>query len=128
MSNKKLSASIEDYLETIYEQLEKHKRIKAVDIAKKMNVSRASVTEALQKLALKEYLIYEKNHPIELTEKGIEIAKEVIHKHRILCDFFTKILKIDHEDAEINACRIEHVITQTAFNKIFEMVEQLKIN
>ncbi|MBR1680473.1 metal-dependent transcriptional regulator [bacterium] len=124
MSEKKLSASIEDYLETIYEQLEKSHKIKAVDIAKKMNISRASVTEALQKLAQKGYIIYEKNHPIELTEKGILIAKEVMHKHRVLCDFFTKILKIAHDEAEINACRIEHVITQTAFDKIYELVEK----
>ena len=122
MSNIKLSASIEDYLETIYEYTEKNIRIKAVDIAKKLNISRASVTESLQKLAQKEYLIYEKKHPIELTELGIEIAKNVIYKHRILCDFFTNILKIDKEDAEINACRIEHVITQTAFDRIVEMV------
>ena len=126
MANVKLSASIEDYLETIYEQLEVNKRIKAVDIAKKLNISRASVTEALQKLAQKEYIIYEKNHPIELTEKGIEIAKEVMHKHRTLCDFFTKVLKIDSNEAEINACRIEHVITQNAFDKIVEMVNATK--
>ena len=123
MSEKKLSASIEDYLETIYEQLEKTHKIKAVDIAKKMNISRASVTEALQKLAQKDYIVYEKNHPIELTEKGVDIAKEVMHKHRVLCDFFTKILKIDYTEAEINACRIEHVITQTAFDKIAELVK-----
>ena len=125
MTNIKLSASIEDYLETIYEQQEKNNKIKAVDIAKKLNISRASVTEALQKLAQKEYIIYKKNHSNELTAKGIEIAKEVMHKHRILCDFFTNVLKVDYEDAEINACRIEHVITQTAFNKIVEMVEKL---
>lgn len=121
----KLSASIEDYLETIYEQLEATHKIKAVDIAKKLNVSRASVTEALQKLAQKEYIIYKKNHPIELTEKGIEIAQSVIYKHRILCDFFIKVLKIEKEDAEINACRIEHVITQSAFEKIVETVNNL---
>ena len=123
MRSKNITASIEDYLETIYEQLEKTHKIKAVDIAKKMNISRASVTEALQKLAQKEYLIYEKNHPIELTEKGVEIAKEVMHKHRILCDFFVKIVKIDNDEAEINACRIEHVITQNAFDKISELVK-----
>lgn len=126
MPNSKISASIEDYLETIYEHLESAHKIKAVDIAKKLNVSRASVTEALQKLAQKEYIIYEKKHPIELTEKGIEIAKNVIHKHRILCDFFVKILKIEKDEAEINACRIEHVITQTAFEKIAEMIKNQK--
>jgi len=123
MEKNKLSASIEDYLETIYEYLEKSNKIKAVDISKKLNVSRASVTEALQKLAQKEYIIYEKNHPIELTEKGIAIAKEVMHKHHILCEFFTGILKIEREEAEINACRIEHVITQNAFEKIEKLVK-----
>jgi len=126
MPNSKISASIEDYLETIYEHLESAHKIKAVDIAKKLNVSRASVTEALQKLAQKEYIIYEKKHPIELTEKGIEIAKKVVHRHKILCDFFVKILKIEKEEAEINACRIEHVITQTAFEKIVDIVEKEK--
>lgn len=123
MAEKKLTESVENYLETIYELLEKAPKLKAVDIAKKMNLSRASVTEALQKLSAKDYIIYEKNHPIELTEKGVKIAKEVMHKHRILCDFFTKIVKVDYEDAEINACRIEHVITQTAFDKISELVK-----
>ena len=123
MPNVKITASIEDYLETIYEHIENSHKIKAIDIAKKMNVSRASVTEALQKLAQKEYIIYEKKHPIELTEKGIEIAKNVIYKHRILCDFFVNILKIEKNEAEINACRIEHVITPAAFERIVDMVK-----
>ena len=123
MPNIKITASIEDYLETIYEHIENSHKIKAIDIAKKMNVSRASVTEALQKLAQKEYIIYEKKHPIELTEKGIEIAKNVIYKHRILCDFFVNILKIEKNEAEINACRIEHVITPAAFERIVDMVK-----
>lgn len=120
--NEKITASIEDYLEIIYEQLEKTQKIKAVDIAKKLNISRASVTEALQKLAQKNYIVYEKNCPIELTEAGIEIAKSVAYKHKVLCDFFTKVLKIEKEEAEINACRIEHVITENAFKKIIELV------
>ena len=124
MNNKKITASVEDYLEIIYDQLEKTQKIKAVDISKKLNISRASVTEALQKLAQKNYIKYEKNCPIELTETGRAIAKEVVYKHQILCEFFTKILKIEKEEAEINACRIEHVITQKAFEKIIELVKE----
>lgn len=124
MNNKKITASVEDYLEIIYDQLEKTQKIKAVDISKKLNISRASVTEALQKLAQKNYIKYEKNCPIELTETGHAIAKEVVYKHKILCEFFTKILKIEKEEAEINACRIEHVITQKAFEKIIELVKE----
>lgn len=123
MAEIKITASIEDYLEIIYEQLEKTQKIKAVDIARKLNISRASVTEALQKLAQKNYIKYEKGFPIELTETGLEIAKKVVYKHKILCDFFVKVVKIEKEEAEINACRIEHVITDNAFKKIIELVK-----
>ena len=81
MPNIKITASIEDYLETIYEHIENSHKIKAIDI-----------------------------------------AKNVIYKHRILCDFFVNILKIEKNEAEINACRIEHVITPAAFERIVDMV------
>lgn len=123
--NEKITARVEDYLEIIYQQLEVSQKIKAVDISKKLGISRASVTEALQKLAQRGYIVYEKNSPIELTEIGEKIAKEVILKHNILCDFFTEVLKVEKEEAEINACRIEHVITEKAFEKIKNMVETL---
>ena len=125
MMNEKITARVEDYLEIIYQQLEVSQKIKAVDISKKLGISRASVTEALQKLAQRGYIVYEKNSPIELTEIGEKIAKEVILKHNILCDFFTEVLKVEKEEAEINACRIEHVITEKAFEKIKKMVETL---
>lgn len=126
MMNEKITARVEDYLEIIYQQLEVSQKIKAVDISKKLGISRASVTEALQKLAQRGYIVYEKNSPIELTEIGEKIAKEVILKHNILCDFFTDVLKVEKEEAEINACRIEHVITEKAFEKIKNMVEFLQ--
>ena len=126
MMNEKITARVEDYLEIIYQQLEVSQKIKAVDISKKLGISRASVTEALQKLAQRGYIVYEKNSPIELTEIGEKIAKEVILKHNILCDFFTEVLKVEKEEAEINACRIEHVITEKAFQKIKKMVEDFR--
>ena len=48
---KQLTSSLEDYLECTYNCIKKNGSVKAVEIAKKLNVSRASVTEALNKLA-----------------------------------------------------------------------------
>ncbi|MBR1907690.1 metal-dependent transcriptional regulator [bacterium] len=125
MEKNKLSSSIEDYLEVIYEQLKINKNVKAVEIAKKLKVSRASVTEALQKLSAKGYIKYEKNIPIELTETGSKIAESVALRHSVLCDFFQNTLGLEQEEAEINACKVEHVITQNAFEKLIEF---LKLN
>ena len=120
----KNSASKEDYLEMIYELSQKDSKFKAVDIANKMNISRASVSEALQKLAEQGYIIYEKYKPAVLTEKGLSLAKEVLEKHQVLCSFFKDFLKLTEDEAQINACRIEHVITDSAFEKIKSIIEK----
>ena len=122
MKKNAITSSIEDYLEVIYECLKQNQKVKAVEISKKLGVSRASVTEALQKLAQKGYIRYEKNKPIELTEIGLKIAEAVALRHSVLCEFFNKILGLDLVEAEENACKVEHVISQNAFEKLIEFI------
>ena len=121
----KNSASKEDYLELIYELSENNPDFKAVDISKKMNISRASVSEAMKKLADNGYIVYEKYKKIELTEKGLSVAKNVRRKHNVLFSFFKNYLNLSDEDSQINACRIEHVITDSAFYKIAKLIENM---
>lgn len=115
-----LSSGLEDYLECIFNNIEKKGQVKAIEISKELDVSRASVTDALHRLAEKEYINYERYGSIEITKKGILKAKEVIDKHVILTNFFENILNLSHEEASENACRIEHVITKNAFKKLKE--------
>ncbi len=115
-----LSSGLEDYLECIFNNIEKKGSVKAIEISKELDVSRASVTDALHRLADKEYIHYERYGSIEITKKGIEKAREVIDKHTILTNFFENILNLTHEEASENACRIEHVITSNAFTKLKE--------
>ena len=113
-----LSASLEDYLEIICNLIEDNGGAKAVEIAKKFNISRASVSEALSKLADKDLIIYEGHKGIRITEKGLERAKKVIQRHNTLTDFFENTLCIDKETAENNACKIEHVISDDVFERL----------
>lgn len=122
-SFRKNSASSEDYLELIYELSLQNKDFKAVEISKKLNISRASVSEALKKLSDKGYITYEKYKQVKLTEKGLEIALNTLAKHKVLYSFFNDFLKLSPEDSDVNACRIEHVITDTAFQKIKNLTE-----
>ena len=123
MAKLKISATLEDYLEFIYETVEAKSNIKAIDIANKFGIARASVTEALQRLEQKGYIKYGRYQPIELTAEGIKLAKEIILKHNTLRKFFSSVLKLSQDEAETNACRIEHIITPTAFKKIKEYVK-----
>lgn len=120
----KLTASLEDYLEVICNYSSKERKVRAVDISKELEVSRASVTEALKKLASKGYVNYGRYDTISLTEKGISVAESVVSKHTILQTFFENVLGLSTDEASINACKIEHVITDNAFNKIVEYINR----
>lgn len=118
-----LTSGLEDYLECIFNNIEAHGSVKAISISKELNVSRASVTDALHRLASKNYIDYERYGAILMTSKGKEKAKEVIAKHRVLTLFFERVLNLTEEEASENACRIEHVITENAFSRLREYTE-----
>ena len=105
-----ITKSLEDYIEYIYTSISNDKELKAIDIAKKFNISIASVSEALIRLCELGLVIYEGRKGIIVTEKGEIEAKRVIKKHQILLNFFNKTLNIEFEKASDNACKIEHVI------------------
>ena len=118
-----LSASLENYLETILNLYEEKQKIKAVEIAKSLNVSKASVTEALRALAAKGLINYAPYEDISLTAQGIERAQKVTLKHQVLYDFLSGILGIEHEEAITNACKIEHVISENVLDKFIAFLE-----
>lgn len=119
-----LSASLEDYLEIISNNINTGTNLRAIDISKQMKVSRASVTEALKKLTSKGYINYDRYEMLSLTQKGKEIADKIVSKHIILQRFFEEKLGLSSEEASINACKIEHVITDNAFNQIAKYIKE----
>ena len=91
MEQNKISASLEDYIEAIHQISQEKQVVKAIDLSKRLEVKRSSVAEAIKNLQKRELVTYE-NNEILLTEKGLEIAKEVITRHTTLYNFFAKIL------------------------------------
>ena len=113
-----ITKSLEDYIEYIYTSISNDKELKAIDIAKKFNISRASVSEALIRLCELGLVIYEGRKGILVTEKGEIEAKRVIKKHQILLNFFNKTLNVEYEKASDNACKIEHVIDDDVVSRL----------
>ena len=84
----KLSASLEDYIEVIYNSIKRDESVKAVDIARKLNVSRASVTEALNRLSDKGLINYGRYQTITITDMGVKIARDVVNRHSFFAILF----------------------------------------
>lgn len=113
-----LSAILEDYIETIFHIVAEKKVARGKEIAGRLKVSPASVTEALRTLSKKGLVNYAPYEVITLTARGRAVAADVVRRHQALKSFFTKVLGIEEEIAEQGACRIEHAAPP-------EIIEQL---
>lgn len=119
-----ISSSLEDYIEAVYNIYIRENKVKAVEVARQLNVSRASVTEALQKLEQLGLINYGHYGTISITEEGVKKAKEVIKKHITLAEFFENILGVEHELAEETACKIEHIIDNRILKKLEKHIKE----
>jgi DtxR family Mn-dependent transcriptional regulator len=118
---------MEDYLEAIY-HLEQERRIARVrDIAKRLGVKMSSVSSALKSLGSRGLIRYDPHQFITLTDRGIEKAKEIVRKHEVLQRFLVRILQIEPDVAEDNACRIEHHLDPEVIDKLIGFVEFMEM-
>ncbi|MBP3820170.1 metal-dependent transcriptional regulator [bacterium] len=121
--NKNLSSGLEDYLEVIYLAHLNNKQLKGAELARQMNISRASVSEALSKLVSKKLINYNSYEAISITKEGIKQASEIYNKHHTLENFFETVLGIEKNEASENACKIEHIISKNVLEKIHEFTD-----
>lgn len=105
-----LSASLEDYLEAIFNLSSQGKVARSKDIAEVLEVSRSSVTGALKTLAEKGLVNYKPYEFITLTDIGRDEAQRVARKHNIIKSFFVNVLGVDQNIASKAACRAEHAL------------------
>jgi len=120
-----LSPSSEDYLETILELSDQKEAVRSVDIADHLNVSKASVSKAmgiLRQAGLIDQAFYGLIH---LTDDGRERANEILLRHTMLKRFLMEILNLDETTAEMDACRMEHVISPVTMEKWMEYLSQI---
>ena len=119
----KIGQSSEDYLETILE-LEKKGKVRSVDIARAMNVSKPSVNKAMNVLKDMNYITQEDYGDVRLTDNGRKLAESILERHHLLAAFFKDVLKISEEVAESDACKVEHVISEETLFKIKEFMNK----
>lgn len=106
-----LRESGEDYLETILNIEREKQEVRSIEVARRLGVSRASVSKALGVLRENGYVEPSYYGEIMLTEQGRTRAQEVRARHELLCRFLEDGLGVGHTIAEHDACRIEHIVS-----------------
>lgn len=115
--------SKEDYLSVIYKFREADGTIKANQIAEKLSISNAAVTDMLKKLAKDGYVDYKRYQGIKLNGEGEEYAKNIVRRHRIWELFLHQVVGIPWDKVHEEAHNLEHSTSDELINRMEEMLD-----
>jgi Mn-dependent DtxR family transcriptional regulator len=115
-----LGKSKEDYLEAVLmiaEEKGPGRAVHSIDIARQLHFSKASVSHAVKTLREQGFLLMDDDGSLHLTETGTAVARNVYERHRFLTKHLVS-LGVAPEQAEHDACEMEHVISEETFEKL----------
>ncbi|MBN1425786.1 metal-dependent transcriptional regulator [Candidatus Fermentibacteria bacterium] len=117
-----LSASLEDYLEAIYQIVEAQRVARPRDITRRLRVGSSSVTGALHALAERGMIDYAPHDLVTLTPQGEQVAKDIVRRHESLREFLVKVLGVEPGIADESACKMEHALSRSVSDRFTEFV------
>ena len=115
----------EDYLEAIYEIMGRKGRARTTDLAERLGVKPASVTEMLQKLAAKGLINYRRYSGVTLSRKGEKLAQAVKERHITIMELL-KYLQVPPEVAQRDACIMEHNLSPITIIQLKKFINFIK--
>jgi DtxR family Mn-dependent transcriptional regulator len=118
-----ITHSAAHHLQAILELREKRGYARVTDVAKELNITTGSASINLKSLKAKGLIIEDENKFLSLSEEGEAIAKAVHLRKNILNEFLVKILNVSPEQAEIDSCKTEHLISAETAMKLQEFTE-----
>ena len=116
----------ENYLKAIAGLTGKNGKIRNIDLANALSVSKPTVTNALHQLEEDGCITFDKQNGILLTDAGREIAVYTLERHRTFKTILTRF-GVDDKTADRDACALEHCVSDesySAFVKIMEMFDE----
>jgi Mn-dependent DtxR family transcriptional regulator len=109
-----LSHSAAHHLMAIHELRQHHGYARVSDIAKHLHITKGSVSTAMKHLKERGYVQEDPNKFLELTPKGHRVVQETEATRLVVQKFLSDALGMDADDAMIDACKVEHLISSEA--------------
>jgi Mn-dependent DtxR family transcriptional regulator len=121
-----LTHSAAHYIMTIHELLETHGYARVTDIAKQLNITRGSCSISLKPLKKRGLVVEDHNKFLLLSEEGKRLALIVEKNDELLEYFFKHVLGVNEDQAEIDACKLEHLLSIETSIKLCSFIELMK--
>ena len=115
------SSSSEDYLKCILILRNKKDFVRSKDIAEEMGVTKPSVCNAMKKLKKQNMIYFDEEGYIFFTDEGRAAAESIYSKHTLLSRLL-RLMGVNKDTADKEACLMEHTISDETYEHINEFV------
>ena len=112
----------EMYLRTVYELVEEGIVPLRARIAERLHQSGPTVSQTVARMERDGLLTVEGDRHLELTAEGNRLATRVMRKHRLAERLLTDVIGLDWELVHAEACRWEHVMSETVERRLVELL------
>ncbi|GAB2744568.1 metal-dependent transcriptional regulator [Nocardioides pakistanensis] len=113
----------EMYLRTIFELQEEGIVPLRARIAERLHQSGPTVSQTVARMERDGLLTVEGDRHLQLTDEGHRIATRVMRKHRLAERLLTDVIGLDWELVHAEACRWEHVMSETVERRLIELLD-----
>ncbi len=113
----------EMYLRTIYELVEEGIVPLRARIAERLHQSGPTVSQTVARMERDGLVTVEGDRQLQLTDEGNNLATRVMRKHRLAERLLTDVIGLDWELVHAEACRWEHVISETVERRLLELLD-----
>ena len=121
----KISHSVAHHLAAIGELTVQHGYARVSDVARHLQITRGSASLTLKALRQKNYVLEDENKFLRLSTEGQSIVDGILAKRRIVRSFLNDVLKVDERQAEIDACKVEHLLSEETTETLLRFLEHL---
>ena len=98
---------------------------RVTDIADELGVTKGTVSVQIRHLKERGYVAEDKARHLDLTDAGKSAARQVIYNRATLIRFLNRVLKVNPGQAEVDACKIEHLLSPVTSHKLLSLVQLL---
>lgn len=119
-----LTHSAAHHLLAIMDLREERGYARVTDVARILNITTGSASTNLKSLKSKGLVVEDENRFLNLSPEGEALARAVVNRKKIFERFLVDVLDVSVTQAEIDACKTEHLISGETARKLKEFMEK----
>ncbi|MFQ5651288.1 MAG: metal-dependent transcriptional regulator [bacterium] len=120
-----ITHSAAHHIMTIAHLIDKKGYARVTDVAKHLGITRSSASITLKTLKERGYIEEDENKFLRLSQEGKRLSSSILSNRIILIRFLQDVLQVEPSQAEIDACKMEHLLSKESCEKLFRFLRFL---